>query len=158
MSYRVGTGYDVHKLVTGRKLVLGGVVIEHHKGLLGYSDADVLIHSIADALLGAASLGDIGKYFPGDDIKNKDLPGLILLHDVNNIITKEGFKIENIDSTIIIQNPHISSFIQQMRENIAGVCNIDVENVSVKATTTDHLGYTGREEGIASQAIVLISN
>ena len=154
-DFRIGIGYDVHQLIKGRKLILGGVHIKSHKGLLGHSDADVLIHSIADALLGAAALGDIGKNFPATD-NNKDITGQELIFKVGNLITSSGFSIVNIDSTIILQNPAIADYMVQMRQNIATYLGIGVDKVSVKATTTDNLGFIGKEEGIAAQAIVMI--
>lgn len=155
---RIGTGFDVHCLQEGRKLVLGGVNIPHVKGLLGHSDADVLLHAICDALLGAAALGDIGQHFPDTDNQYKDINSLYLLKNVNYILDQAGFSIINIDSTIIAQKPKVASYIPEMRRNIAGTLNISAEQVSVKATTTEHLGFEGREEGISAQAIVLIEN
>ena len=157
MTFRIGTGYDVHKLVPGRKLIIGGVIIPHNLGALGYSDADVLIHAIADALLGAAALGDIGGHFPGTDPRNKDLEGRVLLSEVVDKIKNNGFRISNIDSTVILQNPKLATFIPEMRSVIADICCIPLDSVSVKATTTDRLGAVGREEGIAAMASVLIS-
>lgn len=157
MAFRIGTGYDVHKLVPGRKLIIGGVIIPHSLGALGYSDADVLIHAIADALLGAAAIGDLGSHFPGSDPGNKDLDGKVLLADVIEKIQNKGFKISNIDSTVILQTPALSPYIPKMRMVIADICRIPLDAVSVKATTTDKLGAMGREEGIAAMASVLIS-
>jgi 2-C-methyl-D-erythritol 2,4-cyclodiphosphate synthase len=156
-NLRTGIGYDVHKLVPYRKLVLGGVEVSNTVGALGFSDADVLIHAIADALLGAASLGDIGLHFPETDLKNKGLSGKHLLADVANLIEKDGFTIVNVDSTVILQTPKINEYILQMRNNISSVLGLDLDRVSVKATTTDRLGFTGREEGIAAEAIALLS-
>lgn len=153
---RIGQGYDAHKLVKGRKLILGAVEIYHEFGLLGHSDADVLLHAIMDALLGAAALGDIGHYFPDSDIKFKDANSLDLLKQTNDIIEKAGFKIINIDSTIIAQKPKLAPYINKMRENIASTCGLDINQVSVKATTQEGLGFSGREEGIAAQAIALV--
>lgn len=153
---RIGTGYDVHKLVEGRKLILGGVEIPHSKGLLGHSDADVLIHSIMDSLLGAAALGDIGKHFPDTSDKYKDISSIKLLREVKTILESEGYKIGNIDSTIIAQKPKLAEYIDQMRKNIAKALDMDVKYISVKATTEEGLGFTGREEGISSQSVCLI--
>lgn len=155
MSFRVGIGYDVHKLVPDRDLIIGGVKIDYYFGLLGYSDADVLIHAIADAILGAAAKGDIGKYFPGNDPKIEGLSGKQLLSEVVEIIS--GFKIINIDSTVILQDPKIQKYIPEMRSNIAEICNVDLSAISVKATTTDNLGFVGIGEGAAAQAVVLLS-
>lgn len=154
---RVGNGYDVHKLVENRRLVLGGVEIEHSMGLLGHSDADVLTHAIMDALIGAAALGDIGKLFPDSDDKYKDADSILLLKEVVNILSKEGYSINNIDSIIVAQKPKISPYIQKMREIIADACGVDISQVSIKATTEEKLGFTGREEGISSHAVCLIS-
>jgi len=154
---RIGTGYDVHKLVEGRKLILGGVEIPYSKGLLGHSDADVLIHSIMDSLLGAAALGDIGKHFPDTSDKYKDISSIKLLKEVKLILESEGYKISNIDSTIIAQKPKLAKYIEEMRKNIAKALDIDVKYISVKATTEEGLGFTGKEEGISSQSVCLIS-
>ncbi|MFL0251984.1 2-C-methyl-D-erythritol 2,4-cyclodiphosphate synthase [Clostridium neuense] len=153
---RIGTGYDVHKLVEGRKLILGGVEIPYSKGLLGHSDADVLIHSIMDSLLGAAALGDIGKHFPDTSEEYKGISSIKLLEEVKKIIEEEGYKIGNIDSTIIAQKPKLSNYIEQMRKNIAKALGIDVKYISIKATTEEGLGFTGKEEGISSQSVCLI--
>ena len=153
---RIGTGYDVHKLVEGRKLILGGVDIPYEKGLLGHSDADVLIHAIMDAILGAAALGDIGKHFPDNDDAYKGISSILLLKKVAEIIKKEGYEIGNIDSTIIAQRPKLATFIPQMRENIANALEISVSQVNIKATTEEGLGFTGEGLGIASQAVCLI--
>lgn len=155
---RIGHGYDVHKLVKDRELILGGVKIPFELGLLGHSDADVLIHSVMDALLGAASFGDIGKLFPDNDPNFKDADSLKLLEIVCERVKDKGFKIENIDSTIVAQKPKISTYIPQMRENIAKVCNLDLSQVSVKATTEENLGFTGAELGIKAYAVCLLSN
>ena len=157
INLKVGIGYDVHQLVPHRKLIIGGITVESELGALGYSDADVLIHAIADALLGAAALGDIGKHFPNSDENNAGLPGNILLGKVFNLLKSNNFNIVNIDSTVILQSPKISEHIPQMRKNISEVLKLDIKNVSVKATTTDKLGFTGRNEGIAAEAIVLLS-
>jgi len=154
---RVGIGYDVHQLAEGRELILGGVKIPHEKGLLGHSDADVLIHSIMDALLGAAALGDIGGHFPDDDAAYKGISSLELLKRVLRLLEENRFVIENIDSTIIAQSPRLKLYIQDMAENIAKVLEINIDQVNVKATTEEHLGFTGREEGIAAQAVCSIT-
>ena len=153
---RIGIGYDVHKLVSNRDLILGGVKIPYEFGLLGHSDADVLLHAISDALLGAAALGDIGLLFPDTDIKFKDADSLLLLKEVVSRIKKEGYEIENIDSIIIAQKPKMRAYIDGMRKNIADACEIDIKQVSVKATTEEGLGFTGNGEGIASKASVLL--
>ena len=153
---RIGTGYDVHRLTPDRKLWLGGVEIAHSMGLLGHSDADVLLHAICDALLGAAALGDIGKHFPDKDPRYKDIDSKILLHNCGELLEREGYRIVNIDSTVVAQQPKVGPYIGQMRETIARTLGIGVGQVSVKATTTEHLGFEGREEGISAQAVVLI--
>ncbi|MGN1132277.1 MAG: 2-C-methyl-D-erythritol 2,4-cyclodiphosphate synthase [Ruminococcus sp.] len=153
---RVGHGYDVHKLVEGRKLILGGVEIPHTVGLLGHSDADVLLHAIMDSLLGASALGDIGKLFPDTDERYKGADSLALLSEVVRVIGENGYKIVNIDSTVIAQSPKLKDYIVSMRENIASACNIPVNCVSVKATTEEHLGFTGRKEGISAHSVCLI--
>ncbi|CDM69708.1 2-C-methyl-D-erythritol 2,4-cyclodiphosphate synthase [Clostridium bornimense] len=153
---RIGMGYDVHKLVTNRKLIIGGVEIPHSLGLLGHSDADVLLHAIMDALLGAAALGDIGKHFPDTDERFKGASSIKLLEEVGRLVNEAGYKIENIDSTIIAQKPKMSPHINLMRENISNALNIDIKNINVKATTEEGLSFTGREEGISSQAICLL--
>ena len=150
---RVGIGYDVHKLVEGRKLILGGVEIAHEKGLLGHSDADVLVHAIMDAMLGALALGDIGKNFPDTDPKYKGIDSIKLLKFVNNLIVSKGYKVNNIDSIIIAQAPKMAPHILTMRENISKAIDVDIDCVSVKATTEEGLGFTGNKEGISSQAI-----
>lgn len=155
---RVGIGYDVHKLVENRKLILGGVEIPHTLGLLGHSDADVLLHAIMDALLGAAALGDIGKHFPDTDEQYKGISSIRLLEHVRDLIEKEGYLIENIDATVIAQKPKLRPYIDKMQENIANALKIDKNQVNVKATTEERLGFTGREEGISSQAICALSS
>ena len=154
---RIGMGYDVHKLVEGRDLILGGVNIPHPKGLLGHSDADVLLHAIMDSLLGALALGDIGYHFPDTDGAYKNISSLTLLNSVAKLINEKGYKIENIDSTIIAQKPKLLPYIKDMRINISKTLNIDIDKISVKATTEEGLGFTGVEEGIASQSICLLS-
>jgi len=158
MSFRIGQGYDVHRLIENRPLILGGVDIPHGRGLLGHSDADVLVHAIMDALLGAAALGDIGQIFPDSDPAYSGANSLKLLPKVSELLHKAGYKIINIDSTIIAQSPRIAPHIGQMRENIARAVGVASEKVSVKATTEEGLGFTGRGEGIAAQAIALLEN
>lgn len=153
---RIGLGIDVHEFVEGRDLIIGGVKIPHEKGLLGHSDADVLVHAINDAILGALSLGDIGKLFPNNDPKYKDINSLLMTKEVVEIMKEKGYKIVNVDSVICAQRPKLAGYILEMRKNIAKVLETDIENVSVKATTTEHLGFEGREEGISSQAVVLL--
>lgn len=153
---RIGMGYDVHKLVEGRKLIIGGVDIPYEKGLLGHSDADVLLHAISDALLGAAALGDIGKHFPDTDPKYKGADSLKLLAHVGKLLEENNYFIENIDATIIAQQPKMRPHIDKMRENIAGALGIEVSQVNVKATTEEGLGFTGSMEGISSQAICML--
>ena len=153
---RIGHGYDVHRLAEGRALILGGVNIEHHTGLLGHSDADVLAHAVMDSLLGAAALGDIGCHFPDTDDAWRDADSMELLKEVCKKMVKSGYKIENIDATVLMQRPKIKPYIQQMRENIAAACGITVQQVSVKATTEEGLGFTGREEGIAAHVVCLL--
>ena len=153
---RIGHGYDVHRLVEGRKLILGGVEIEHETGLLGHSDADVLLHAISDALLGAAALGDIGKLFPDNDPKYKGADSLVLLRKVGVNLTAAGYKISNIDATVIAQAPKLSPHIRLMRTNIARALGIDFSQVSVKATTEEGLGFSGEKLGIAAHAVCLI--
>ncbi len=153
---RIGHGYDVHKLTENRKLILGGVEIPFELGLLGHSDADVLVHAIMDSLLGAAALGDIGKLFPDTDAAYKGADSILLLKEVCRVLSDNGCKIVNIDSTLIAQKPKLKDYIFSMRENIASVCNIDISAVSVKATTEEKLGFTGRLEGISAHAVCLI--
>ena len=153
---RVGLGYDVHKLAEGRDLIIGGVNIPYEKGLLGHSDADVLLHAISDALLGAAALGDIGKHFPDTDPKYKGADSLKLLEHVGKLLEENLYIIENIDATIIAQRPKMAPHIPQMRENIARVLGVEVDQVNIKATTEEGLGFTGAGEGISSQAICAI--
>jgi len=153
---RIGKGYDVHKLVEGRKLILGGVDIPYKKGLLGHSDADVLVHAVMDSLLGAAALGDIGKHFPDTDEKYKGISSLELLKHVSLLLESKGYSIINIDATIIAQKPKMAPYIHKMRENMASVLGIYVDMINVKATTEEGLGFTGEGLGIASDAICLI--
>ena len=153
---RVGLGYDVHRLVENRDLIIGGVKIPHHLGLLGHSDADVLLHAIMDSILGAACLGDIGKHFPDTDDKYKGISSILLLKEVGKLILDKGYTIGNIDATIIAQNPKMLPQIDTMRSNIAEALNIDIKNINIKATTEEQLGFTGQELGISSQSICLL--
>lgn len=153
---RIGQGYDVHRLVSGRKLILGGVDIPYEKGLLGHSDADVLVHALMDALLGAAALGDIGGLFPDSDPAYEGANSLSLLRTVGEKIRAAGFSIENVDSTVLAQAPKLAPYITQMRENIASALGVSTACVSIKATTEEGLGFTGAREGIAAQAVVLL--
>ncbi len=153
---RIGQGYDVHKLVENRKLIMGGVDIPYEKGLLGHSDADVLLHAISDALLGAAALGDIGCLFPDNDAKFKDADSLVLLAEVVKVLKDNGYAVVNVDATVIAQRPKMKPHIEKMRENIAKACSVEVDRISVKATTEEGLGFTGAGEGIAAQAVCLI--
>ena len=153
---RIGHGYDVHKLVPGRKLIIGGVEIPHHLGLLGHSDADVAAHALADALLGAAALGDIGQHFPDNDPAYAGADSLVLLAKVAELLKAEGWRVENVDVTILAQRPKMKPHIPRMRENFARAMGVPVTSVSVKATTEESLGFTGREEGIAAHAVALI--
>ena len=155
---RIGHGYDVHKLVEGRKLILGGVDIPHETGLLGHSDADVLVHAIMDALLGAAALGDIGKLFPDSDNAYLNADSLVLLSNVHTRLDECGYEIVNIDSTVIAQAPKLAPHISQMRKNIASVLKIDENCINIKATTEEKLGFTGEKLGIAAHAVCLIDN
>lgn len=154
---RVGMGYDVHKLVEGRDLIIGGVKIPHTLGLLGHSDADVLLHAIMDALLGAAALGDIGKHFPDTDPQYKGISSMKLLEHVGKLISEKGYVVENIDATIIAQKPKMRPHIEEMEKNIAAALNISTDQINVKATTEEGLGFTGTEEGISSQAICALT-
>lgn len=153
---RIGLGYDVHALTAGRKLIIGGVEVPHRLGLLGHSDADVLAHAVADAVLGAARAGDIGKLFPDSDPRYAGADSMQLLSQVAKHVRSLGFEIDDVDSVIVAQAPKLSPFRLQMRQNLAAALNIDVENVGVKATTSEHLGYEGREEGISAQAVALL--
>ncbi len=154
---RIGMGYDVHKLVEGRKLILGGVEIPHTLGLLGHSDADVLLHAVMDALLGAAALGDIGKHFPDTDPAYEGVSSMKLLEHVGRLLEDKGYVIDNIDATVIAQKPKLRPYIEDMEQNIAEVLRISKEQVNVKATTEEGLGFTGAEQGISSQAICMLS-
>jgi 2-C-methyl-D-erythritol 2,4-cyclodiphosphate synthase len=153
---RIGMGYDVHALTTGRDLILGGVNIPHETGLLGHSDADVLLHAIMDALLGAAALGDIGKHFPDTDERYRGISSLKLLSHVGSLIEEHGYVVGNIDATIIAQRPKLRPYIDEMEQNIAQTLHISKDQVNVKATTEEKLGFTGREEGISSMAVCLL--
>lgn len=153
---RIGTGYDVHELVEGRRLVLGGIEIPFEKGLLGHSDADVLIHAIMDSILGALALGDIGLLFPDTDMKYKDIDSKILLKRVVEVMKENSFQIGNVDAVVMAQRPKLRPYIDEMRSVISEILSTDVKNVSIKATTTEKLGFVGREEGIAAQAVVIL--
>lgn len=153
---RIGHGYDVHRLVSDRKLVIGGVEIPYEKGLLGHSDADVLLHAVCDALLGAAALGDIGKHFPDTDDRYKDINSLLLLKAVGNLVSQSGFKISNIDATVVAQAPKLSPYIEKMALNIAGALDIVRQNVNIKATTEEGMGFTGNGDGVAAHAVCLL--
>ena len=153
---RFGMGYDVHQLVEGRKLIIGGVEIPFEKGLLGHSDADVLLHAISDALLGAAALGDIGKHFPDTDERYKGADSLKLLEEVGRLLAEKGYTVGNVDATIVAQRPKMAPHIPVMRENIARVLHVDVDRINVKATTEEHLGFTGAMEGMACHAVCLL--
>lgn len=153
---RIGLGYDVHKLVEGRKLIIGGVDVPHEKGLLGHSDADVLVHAVMDSILGALALGDIGKHFPDNDEKYRGADSIKLLEFVYNLIREKKYIIGNIDCTIIAQSPKMAPHIENMRKNIAKALNTDIENINVKATTEEGLGFTGAKEGIAAQSVCLL--
>lgn len=153
---RIGNGYDVHEFKEGRKLILGGVEIPYEKGLLGHSDADVLVHAIMDSILGALSLRDIGYHFPDTDNKYKDISSLLLLEKVNSMILKKGYRIENIDSIIACQSPKLKNYIDKMRENISNILEIEIDRVSVKATTTEGLGFVGKKEGIEAYSVCLL--
>lgn len=153
-QFRTGFGYDVHQLVNGRQLVIGGIQIPHSKGAFGHSDADVLLHAIADAILGAAALGDIGQHFPDTDPANKDISSQKILSYVFKLISEKGYQISNLDSTVVLQTPKLFDYIPAMRKSIAAILSLDLNVVSVKATTTEHLGFIGKEEGIAAYAVV----
>lgn len=153
---RIGHGYDVHRLDAGRKLIIGGVEIPFEKGLLGHSDADVLLHAVCDALLGAAALGDIGKHFPPSDPAFKDADSRVLLREVNNLITQKGYRVINVDATVLAEKPKMLPFILNMRKNISEDLNISLDDVSVKATTEEGLGFTGEGKGIAAHAVCLL--
>ncbi|MCF6465855.1 2-C-methyl-D-erythritol 2,4-cyclodiphosphate synthase [Clostridium sp. Cult2] len=153
---KIGIGYDVHQLVKGRKLIIGGVEIPYEKGLLGHSDADVLIHAIMDSILGALGLGDIGKHFPDTDNQYKDISSLVLLDRVYNIMLKSGYKVGNIDAVIIAEKPKMAPYIENMKGNIAKVLKTPLSYINIKATTTERLGFEGRGEGISAQSVCLL--
>lgn len=153
---RIGFGYDVHRLTEGRRLILGGVIIPYEKGLLGHSDADVLLHSISDAILGAAALGDIGKHFPDNDPKYKDADSLELLKKAYEAVKKKGYRLGNLDATICAQAPKLSPYIEKMRENISKILQCDIDSISVKATTTEKLGFVGEGAGISSYCVCIL--
>jgi 2-C-methyl-D-erythritol 2,4-cyclodiphosphate synthase len=153
---RVGFGFDVHKMVNGRKLIIGGVEIPHDKGLLGHSDADVLLHAICDALLGAAALGDIGKHFPDTDLRFKGISSLDLLRQVINLLSEKGYSIGNIDATLVLEKPKIAPYVDAMRRKIAEVLHITVDQISIKATTNEGMGFIGTEEGAVAYAVTTI--
>ena len=154
---RIGTGYDVHRLTEGRKLILGGVKIDHEYGLLGHSDADVLVHAIMDALLGAAALGDIGKHFPDTEEAYRGISSIALLEHVAGLLKENGYSVGNVDSVIIAQSPKMAPHIENMRENIARALSIELNQISVKATTEEGLGFTGAGEGISSHAVCILN-
>jgi len=154
---RIGNGFDVHQFIEGRKLFLGGVEIPFHKGLLGHSDADVLLHAICDAMLGALALGDIGKHFPNDDPRFKDIDSKLLLRNVNVLINQHEYEVSNLDATLLLEKPKILPFVEKMTSVIANILTIETNQVSIKATTTEKLGFTGREEGAAAFASVLLA-
>lgn len=154
---RIGQGYDVHQLAEGRPFILGGVEIEHDRGLLGHSDADVLLHTITDAALGAIGGGDIGKHFPDTDPEFKDADSRKLLEHIWAHVKKQGYELGNVDCTVIAQKPKLAPYIEQMRQSIADLLEADISQVNVKATTSEHLGFTGREEGIAAMAVILLN-
>ena len=153
---RIGSGYDVHRLAEGRKLILGGVEIPYEKGLLGHSDADVLVHAVMDALLGAAAMGDIGRHFPDNDGQYKNISSLLLLEKVSLLLKERGYNTINIDATVIAQRPKLAPYIEQMVKNMADVLGVPCDSINVKATTEEGLGFTGSGEGIAAQAVCLI--
>ena len=155
-SFKIGHGYDVHKLVGGRDLILGGVNVPHNLGLLGHSDADVLLHAIMDSILGALALGDIGRHFPDNDNKYLGISSMKLLSEVNAIMKNAGYRIGNLDATVIAQKPKLMGYIDEMRKNVADVLECPISSVNIKATTEERLGFTGREEGISSHAVVLL--
>lgn len=153
---KIGIGYDVHKLVEGRKLIIGGIDIPFERGLLGHSDADVLVHAIMDSILGALGEGDIGKHFPDTDEKYKDISSLVLLERVYNIMKESKYRIGNIDSIIVAQRPKMAPYIEEMKKNIANILNTDISKINIKATTTEKLGFEGKEEGIGAHSVCLL--
>ena len=154
---RIGHGYDVHKLEDGKKFVIGGIEIDHYKGAVGHSDADVVIHVICDALLGALSLGDIGKHFPDTDNKYKGIDSKILLQKVMNLVSEKKYQISNVDVTILLQKPKLRNYIDSMRDSLSKIMEISISQISIKATTTEGLGFVGREEGVAAHCVCLIT-
>lgn len=156
MSFRVGSGIDFHQFAEGRELWIGGVKIPHHKGAIGYSDADVLLHAICDAMLGALALGDIGVHFPNNDVRFKDIDSKILLHQTAGMIENKGYTVVNIDSTLCLQEPKIKPYVPSMQKTIADILKIEISDISIKATTTEHMGFVGREEGLMAYATVLL--
>jgi 2-C-methyl-D-erythritol 2,4-cyclodiphosphate synthase len=156
MSFRIGFGVDYHQLVEGREFMIGGVHVPHHKGAVGHSDADVLLHAICDAMLGAACLGDIGVHFPDTDPRYKNIDSKVLLKDCVDLITREGYTIVNIDSTLCLQEPKVKPYVQQMQETIASLAGIGVRDISIKATTTEQMGFVGRKEGVVAYATILL--
>ena len=158
MSYRIGSGIDFHQLVEGRDLIIGGVKIPHHKGAMGHSDADVLLHAICDAMLGSLSLGDIGVHFPDTDSEFKNIDSKVLLKRSFELIRQQGYAIVNIDSTLCLQEPKIKAYVAAMQQAIASILEIEVKDISIKATTTEKMGFVGREEGVMAMATVLIKN
>lgn len=154
--YRIGQSTDIHRLVSDRKLILGGVEIPFEKGLLGHSDADVLLHAIAEAILGALALNDLGCLFPDNDIKNKDISSMVILSKVYELMNEKGYQINNVDSLVIIEKPKLRDYIDKMKENIANTLHTDISNVNVKATCSEQIGFVGRQEGAIAQAIVLL--
>jgi 2-C-methyl-D-erythritol 2,4-cyclodiphosphate synthase len=158
MALRIGYGVDFHQLEEGRKFIIGGVHVPHHKGAVGHSDADVLLHAICDAMLGALALGDIGTYFPDTDMKYKNIDSRILLKETTALIQSKGYRLVNMDSTICLQEPKIKPYVQQMREAIAEVIGTGIENISIKATTTEQMGFVGRKEGVVAHATVLLES
>jgi len=156
MAYRIGFGVDFHQLAEGRELVIGGIHVPHNKGAVGHSDADVLLHAICDALLGAANLGDIGVHFPDTDLKYKNIDSKILLRETISLVTKKNFQLVNIDSTLCLQEPKIKPYIQQMQKAIAEIIETSENNISIKATTTEQMGFVGRKEGVVAYATVLL--
>ncbi|MCI5971307.1 MAG: 2-C-methyl-D-erythritol 2,4-cyclodiphosphate synthase [Oscillospiraceae bacterium] len=156
MGIRIGTGYDVHILKEGRKLIIGGVEIPYEKGLLGHSDADVLTHAVMDSMLGAAALGDIGRHFPDNDDSFKNICSITLLKKTSEILKENGFSVNNIDATIVAQRPKMAPYIEKMRKNIADAINTDIKNISIKATTTEGLGFEGEGKGISAQAVCTV--
>ncbi len=156
MSFRVGSGIDFHQFAEGRELWIGGVKIPHHKGAIGYSDADVLLHAICDAMLGALALGDIGVHFPNNDVRFKDIDSKILLQQTAGMIENKGYTVVNIDSTLCLQEPKIKPYVPSMQKTIADILKIEISDISIKATTTEHMGFVGREEGLMAYATVLL--